>query len=201
MREDCIHPQDRQWCGENKRKQTRLPDVVQNAQQDPPGKKRHQSSHNRTIDNVVEENAASEFDEYRLSQKSEWRVGKGKVAVRYLAQRNSIRVFQDVTEIPEHCESGVLPYHDCGARSCQRQSYQPVEPVSSLDEGRLSHRIRSLHVDPSRTPDEPFAGAHFLADRGLAEEEMTGCKMDGEGVRTIWLRRSLSQKIRVDGSG
>ena len=148
----------------------------------------------------MKENAAGESDEGGLGQERERSVGKGKVAVRYLAQRNAIRVFQDVTEIPEHCESGVLPYHHCGARSCQRQSYQPVEPVSSLDEGRLSHRIRSLHVDPSRTPDEPVAGAHFLAYRGLAEEEMAGSKMDGEGVRTICLRCSLGQKIRVDGS-
>ena len=63
---------------------------------------------------MVKEDSPREPDEQRLNQKSSGSVGKREIAVGNVAERNSVGVFEDVAEIPENSQSGILPHDGCG---------------------------------------------------------------------------------------
>ena len=85
---------------------------MQEVQKDAPSKKGREATGGRGVDHVVKKHTARQFDERGLCQKSQWRVGQRKIAVRNVAQRNAVRIFQDVAEVPENPEPEVLPQDD-----------------------------------------------------------------------------------------
>jgi hypothetical protein len=52
----------------------------------------------------MKEDTSGEFDQGSLSQEREWSIGKGKIAIRNVPERNPMGVLQDIAEIPQNAE-------------------------------------------------------------------------------------------------
>ena len=99
-----------QECGEARGQRRRR----EQAEQDAPGEKRGESGGDGGVEIVVENDASEELDDGGLDEEGERRVGEWKVAIRKLAERDAGCVFEDIAEIPEHGEVGVLPEDEGG---------------------------------------------------------------------------------------
>jgi hypothetical protein len=66
----------------------------------------------RGIDDLAEDDAAEDFDDRGLNQERYWRMSEGKIAVRHLADGESEGVVEQVAEVPEEADVGVLPEGD-----------------------------------------------------------------------------------------
>ena len=84
------------------------------AEQDAPGEQRGECGGEGGVKIVMEDDASEELDDDGLDEKGERRVGEREVAIRKLAERDAGCVFEDVAEIPEHGEVGVLPEDEGG---------------------------------------------------------------------------------------
>ena len=75
----------------------------------------------------MQDGASEELDDGRLGEKGERRVGEREVSVGELAERDAGGVFQDVAEVPEHGEMGVLPEDEGGGGEEEKGSGEEVE--------------------------------------------------------------------------
>jgi len=79
---------------------------------------------------MMKKNSARKFYECCLSKKREWGVRKRKITVWNLAERHSIRIFEDVAEVPQHCQMRVLPDHNGRAGDSYAECNKPVSPAT-----------------------------------------------------------------------
>jgi len=121
MRKDAVDPQDRKRRGQEERHETeRRHNAAQNMNQNPPRQNRPQAAHDRAVRHVVKKDSASQLDEQRLNQKSYGSVRKREVAIGEIAEGNPVGVFQNIAEVPENREPGILPYDDGGGAQKER---------------------------------------------------------------------------------
>ena len=77
--------------------------------QNPPGEDCSQSAHDRAVQHVVKKDPARKTNEQGLNQKRYRSVRKRKIAVREIAEGNSVGIFQNVAEVPENRQPEILP--------------------------------------------------------------------------------------------
>jgi hypothetical protein len=83
-----------------------------NGRKDAPGEQRGRGSGEHGIGDDVPVHAAEEVDAGGLDQEGEWSVREREVAVGNLAQRDAVAAVEQVREVPQHGDMGVLPEDD-----------------------------------------------------------------------------------------
>jgi hypothetical protein len=97
--------------------------------QNPPRQNCPEAAHDRAVQHVVKKDSASQLDEQRLDEKSCGSVRKREIAIGEIAEGNPVRVFQDIAEVPENREPGILPHDDGGRAQEKKWSRSPVQRV------------------------------------------------------------------------
>src|SRR5207244_11805714 len=119
---------------------------TQKTQNDAPGEYRAQAAHDRAISDVVPEHSPGKLDDRRLDQKRQRRVRKGKIAIRNIAERYAVRVFENVTNIQKYSELRVLPHYDSYGSEKQEPSFDPVGPHPAFRAGWSLGYVACAHL-------------------------------------------------------
>ena len=110
MRKDAVDSQHHERRGQQKRDTAeRGQCAVQKMDQDAPGQDGPQAAHDRAVQHVMKVNSSGKPDEQRLDQKSCRREWERKIAVWKIAEGNPVGVFQNIAEVPEDRQPGILP--------------------------------------------------------------------------------------------
>ena len=81
---------------------------------DAPGEHGGEGPGGGSVEDVVEVHAAGKAQDGGLEQKGQRRMDEGEVAVGMLAERDALAAVQQVAEVPEDGEAGVLPEDEGG---------------------------------------------------------------------------------------
>ena len=127
MRVDAINSQNDERHRQEKRHEAEcLHGGPQNMDQNAPSGDGPCAAHDRTIQDMMKENPAGQFDEQRVNQKCYRGVGKRKITVGNIAERNAVGIFQDVAEVPKDGEPCILPRHNSGGPEKQEHGGRPI---------------------------------------------------------------------------
>ncbi len=125
--EDAVDAQHGEWRGQQEGDWPRDDDAgAQDVEGDAPGEHGGEGSGSSGVEDLVEVDAAGEAEDGSLQQKCQRWVDEGEVAIGMLAERHAGAAIEQVAEVPDDGEAGVLPEHERGGGKKEQRGREYV---------------------------------------------------------------------------